>query len=142
MGKTGDGWVKRVAPRDRVKAGWGRDGGQSGGGSPIPFDLSTVTPYIYISTPSVYSGFNNAPHLHTGDVSITELLRIRYELDLTNERDIQIVLIDYNGKVRHSGGGMFSCLSDMTQTEAKHGSVRLRVTTTSHSDSSARKSLR
>ena len=47
----------------------------------------------------MYSGFNNAPHLHTGDVSITELLRIRYELDLTNERDIQIVLIDYNGKV-------------------------------------------
>ena len=52
---------------------------------------------------SVYSGFNNAPHLHTGDVSITELLRVRYELDLTNERDIQIVLIDYNGKVSELG---------------------------------------
>ena len=50
-------------------------------------------------TPRMYSGFNNAPHLHTGDVSITELLRIRYELDLTKERNIQIVLIDYNGKV-------------------------------------------
>ena len=48
----------------------------------------------------MYSGFNNAPHLHTGDVSITELLRIRYELDLNNERDIQIVLVDYNGVVR------------------------------------------
>jgi len=54
----------------------------------------------------MYSGFNNAPHLHTGDVSITELLRIRYELDLTKERDIQIVLIDYNGKVKEIFTGL------------------------------------